>query len=211
MDFANPLKNNDTNSCRIRACVLDMTKFAEYKCATYKHTNVHTYTHTHTCLLLLILMLWHSQAIFESKGDKMFSPVECRIRSWAVWNSNSPADWVPTHKPTALSGTKQQLELDSPFLWWTCIQPTRFRVPVGYPQQTPTPKYTFEYIKLESIDIKAPILLVGVELYRRSPKTPLLLTCLAVWMEDQFTIAANKKWWIRWLHIQKLYWRGVRK
>ena len=32
-----------------------------------------------TFLLLLISMLWHRQAIFESKGDKLFSSAECRI------------------------------------------------------------------------------------------------------------------------------------
>ena len=33
------------------------------------------------CLLLLISMLWHRQAIFESKGDKLSSSAECRIRT----------------------------------------------------------------------------------------------------------------------------------
>ena len=42
-------------------------------------TYIHTYIHT--CLLLLILMLWHRQAIFESKGDKLSSSAECRIRT----------------------------------------------------------------------------------------------------------------------------------
>ena len=32
-----------------------------------------------TCMLLLISMLWHRQAIFESKGDKLSSSAECRI------------------------------------------------------------------------------------------------------------------------------------
>ena len=32
-------------------------------------------------LLLLISMLWHRQAIFESKGDKLSSSAECRIRT----------------------------------------------------------------------------------------------------------------------------------
>ena len=31
------------------------------------------------CFLLLISMLWHRQAIFESKGDKLSSSAECRI------------------------------------------------------------------------------------------------------------------------------------
>ena len=32
-------------------------------------------------LLLLILMLWHRQAIIKSKGDKLSSSAECRIRT----------------------------------------------------------------------------------------------------------------------------------
>ena len=40
-----------------------------------------------TCLLLLISMLWHRQAIFESKGDKLSSSAECRIRTQkGLWN-----------------------------------------------------------------------------------------------------------------------------
>ena len=42
-------------------------------------TYIHTYIHT--CLLLLISMLWHRQAIFESKGDKLSSSAEGRIRT----------------------------------------------------------------------------------------------------------------------------------
>ena len=52
---------------------------------------------TYTWLLLLISMLWHRQAIFESKGDKLSFSAECRIRSWEVSDINSPADWRPTH------------------------------------------------------------------------------------------------------------------
>ena len=45
---------------------------------TYIHTYIHAYIHTY---LLLISMLWHRQAIFESKGDKLSSTAECRIRT----------------------------------------------------------------------------------------------------------------------------------
>ena len=31
--------------------------------------------------MVLISILWHRQAIFESKGDKLFSSDECRIRT----------------------------------------------------------------------------------------------------------------------------------
>ena len=40
-----------------------------------------TWRWRYTCLLLLISMLWHRQAIFESKGDKLSYPAECRIRT----------------------------------------------------------------------------------------------------------------------------------
>ena len=39
--------------------------------------NMHTYIYTY--LLLLISMLWHRQAIFKSKGDKLCSSAESRI------------------------------------------------------------------------------------------------------------------------------------
>ena len=38
-----------------------------------------TQIYIHTCLLLLISMLWHRQAIFKSKGDKLCSSAESRI------------------------------------------------------------------------------------------------------------------------------------
>ena len=41
----------------------------------------HTWLWWYTCLLLLISMLWHRQAIFESKGDKLTSSAEGRIRT----------------------------------------------------------------------------------------------------------------------------------
>ena len=40
-----------------------------------------TWLWRYTCLLLLISNLWHKQAIFESKGDKLSSSAECRIRT----------------------------------------------------------------------------------------------------------------------------------
>ena len=37
-------------------------------------------------------MLWHGQAIFESKskGDMLSASAECKIRSWEVWDTKSP-------------------------------------------------------------------------------------------------------------------------
>ena len=40
-----------------------------------------TWLWRYTYLLLLISMLWHRQAIFESKGDKLSSSAEGRIRT----------------------------------------------------------------------------------------------------------------------------------
>ena len=42
---------------------------------------IRTWLGRYTCLLLLISMLWHRQAIFESKGDKLSSSAEGRIRT----------------------------------------------------------------------------------------------------------------------------------
>ena len=65
---------------------------------TYIDTYIHTYIHTY--LLLLISMLWHRQAIFESKGDKLSSSAESRIRTQEISDTYSPADWMPADKPT---------------------------------------------------------------------------------------------------------------
>ena len=46
-----------------------------------------------------------------SNWKKLFSSAECRIRRWDVWDTKSPADWMPTHKPTELSRIKQKLTL----------------------------------------------------------------------------------------------------
>ena len=94
------------------------------------HTYIHaciTYilTHIHTCLLL-ISMLWHRQAIFESKGDKLSSSAESRIRTHqdhrhqiaSRLNARWQTDW-------AIEDQAKKLELDSPPLWSASIQPTR--------------------------------------------------------------------------------------
>ena len=60
----------------------------------------------YTYLLSLISMLWHRQAIFESKGDKLSSYAECKIRTQRVSETQSPADWMPADKLTELSRIK---------------------------------------------------------------------------------------------------------
>ena len=51
-------------------------------------------------------MLWHRQAIFESKGDKLSSSAEGRTRTQRVSDTYSPADGMPADKPTELSRIK---------------------------------------------------------------------------------------------------------
>ena len=64
-----------------------------------------TWLWRYTYLLLLISMLWHRQAIFLSKGDKLCSSAECRIWTRAPC-AKSPADWMLADKPTELSRIK---------------------------------------------------------------------------------------------------------
>ena len=47
---------------------------------------IRTWLWRYTCLLLLISMLWHRQAIFESKGDNLSSSAESKIRTQMVSN-----------------------------------------------------------------------------------------------------------------------------
>ena len=61
-------------------------------------------------LCLLISMLWHMQAIFESKGDKLSFAAECRIRTQRISGAKFPADWMPADIPTELSRIKQNLK-----------------------------------------------------------------------------------------------------
>ena len=83
-----------------------------------------TWLWRYTCLLLLISMLWHRQAIFKSKGDKLCSSAESRI--WtrdprhqlaSRLNARWQIDWV-------IDDQAKKLELDSPSLWSASIQPT---------------------------------------------------------------------------------------
>ena len=68
-----------------------------------------TWLWRYRCVLLLILMLWHRQAIFGLKGDKLSSPAEYKIRTGEVRDNKLPVDWMPTHKPTELSRIKLNL------------------------------------------------------------------------------------------------------
>ena len=79
----------------------------------------------YTCLFLLISMLCHRQTIFESRGDKLSSSAECRIRTQVLrhllvsrLNACWQTDW-------AIEDQAKRLVLGSPTLWSGSIQPTR--------------------------------------------------------------------------------------
>ena len=81
----------------------------------YTHKYIHTYIHTY--LLLLISMLWHRQAIFKSKGDKLCSSAESRI--WTRDPRHQIASKLHARWQTdwAIEDQAKKLELDSPSLW----------------------------------------------------------------------------------------------
>ena len=63
-------------------------------------------------LLLLISMLWHRQAIFKSKGDKLCSSAECRIWTWGPkhqiasrLNARWQTDWAIEDQAKNLNST----------------------------------------------------------------------------------------------------------
>ena len=71
-----------------------------------------TWLWRYTCLLLLISMLWHRQAIFESKGDKLSSSSECRIRTQGLrhlfasrLNARWQTDWAIEDQAKNLNST----------------------------------------------------------------------------------------------------------
>ena len=67
---------------------------------------IRTWLWRYTYLLLLISKLWHRQAIFESRGDKLSSSAESKIRTQRVSETYLPADWMSADKPTELSRIK---------------------------------------------------------------------------------------------------------
>ena len=70
---------------------------------------IRTWLWRYTYLLLFISMLWHQQAIFESKGDKLSSSAESRFRTQRVSDTYSQAHWMPADKQTELSRIKLKI------------------------------------------------------------------------------------------------------
>ena len=91
-----------------------------------------TWLWQYTCLLLLISMLWHRQAIFESKWDKLSSSAECRIRTQGLrhllasrLNAHWQTDWAIEDQAKNLNSTARPydqqafspLDLTASWLW----------------------------------------------------------------------------------------------
>ena len=112
--FSIPWKNVDVCEKNI---LCDYVYIVSLHVYIIKYTCIHTYLayiHTYLAFILnqiyifvvVISMLWHRQAIFESKGDKLSSSAEGKIRTQRVSDTYSPADWMPADKPTELSRIK---------------------------------------------------------------------------------------------------------
>ena len=112
-------------------CTVHLTKYRYMYRERYNGRYIYIYIYTYiymfiyTCLLFLISMLWHRQAIFESKGDKLSSSAEGRIRTQGLrylFTSRPNACW---QTDWAIEDQAKKLERDSPSPWSASIQPTR--------------------------------------------------------------------------------------
>ena len=97
----------------------------------YMYIHIYVYIYIYTCLLLAS-MPWHRQAIFESKGDKLSSSAECKIRSWEVSDTNSPAHRMPTHKHTELSRIKLKPWTQQPVPMMNELSAHLTSLPIGF-------------------------------------------------------------------------------
>ena len=80
---------------------------------------IRTWLWRYTCLLLLISMLWHRQAIFESKGDKLSSSAECRIRTHQ--GLRHFLCWMQDSNPRSQTPNRQQTEYSLTNRLYACI------------------------------------------------------------------------------------------
>ena len=108
-----------------------------FQSVLYIYKYIYMYIYIHTCLLLLISMLWHRQAIFESKGDKLSSSTECRIRTHqglrhqiaSRLNARWQTDWAIEDQAKNLNSTARPYDHSAhltpqPFgirTFWVCI------------------------------------------------------------------------------------------
>ena len=115
-DFNNTIRAISTSGIGIMQIHFILTKVQLLICFhedSYNHSWYERKETFHTCLLLLISMLWPRQAIFESKGDKLSSSAECRIRNWKSLDTHSPAARLNTHSQTDWGFEDQAKNLNS--------------------------------------------------------------------------------------------------
>ena len=86
----NKLSNEHTSKIQILASNKQASKHAciHTYVHTYMHTCMHAYINTYIFVVVNFnaLVLWHRQAILESKGDNLSSSTVCRIRTPGLWN-----------------------------------------------------------------------------------------------------------------------------
>ena len=109
--------HGDIFQCHMYTYIHTCMHACMYACIhIYTHTHIHIYTYTymHTYIhtyLLLISMLWHRQAIFKSKGDKLCSSAECRI--WTRGPRHQIASRLNAHWQTDWAIEDQAKNLNS--------------------------------------------------------------------------------------------------
>ena len=131
-------------------------------------------------------MLWHRQAIFELRGEKLFSSAECRVRSWEFWETKSPADLRPSHKPTALSRIKLKTWTRQPIPMMSGHSAHLTSLPIGFRT------WLWRYICLLLFMLmlwhrQAIFELKGDKLFRTKPETSLHLCIRRVSTGDKPT------------------------
>ena len=96
---------------------------------------IRTWLWRYTYLLLLISMLWHRHAIFESKGDKLSSSAESRIRTHqgirhqiaSRLNARWQTDWAIEDEAKTLKSTAHPYDQQARFCLSTlCLSTSRY-------------------------------------------------------------------------------------
>ena len=92
---------------------------------------IRTWLWRYTCLLLLISMLWRRQGLFKSKGDKLLSSAECRIRTRGLrhliasrLNALWQTDWAIKDQAKDLNSTASPYDQRA----FSSLDPTAFGI-----------------------------------------------------------------------------------
>ena len=108
-----------------------------------------TWLWRYTYLLLLISMLWHRQAIFKSKGDKLCSSAECRIGTRGPrhqiasrLNGRWQTDWVIEDQAKNLNSTARPYDQRA----FSPLEPT-----VSWPSHLALAIYIFDVVNFDAL------------------------------------------------------------